>query len=321
LNRRARAVVVSAWIALALSSGARLAEAGDGDRAASLAKDASAAYDRGEYRRAAELFEQAHGLDPAPSLEVNAAQAWRLAGELGRASDAYALALAAPAGSGGLAKADRAFAQQKLDELLKSVATLSIDEPRGGTATVAHVTGAAIPVVVHLSAGRHEVVIRNPDGAVVRREIELGKGERRTVSIVSEKTGPSPSPAATSTVTTPAPAPPAHEAPEQKSGIPAVRIAGVVALGTAAVLGGVTAYLGVRTLDAVDRWDKDYPTNLDAHDEATRLKTATNILVAVTAVTAAAGVLMLVIPVRQSADRGSTRLTIRADRAVLTTTF
>jgi len=318
-----RAFALAASIALAIGSGAGQAAAGDSERAAALAKDASAAYDRGDYRHAAELFEQAHGLDPAASLEVNAAQAWRLAGELGRAADAYALALAAPAGSSGLGKSDRAFAQQKLDELLKSVATLSIDEPRGGTATVAHVTGAAIPVVVHLPAGKHVVAIKNPDGAVVRRDIELGKAEKRTISIVSDPgLGRSPGdkveapPPATPSNTAPA-APPAAKAPDEARGMPTVRVVGLVTLGAAAVLGGVTTYFGVRTLDAVDRWDKGYPNDLDAYDEATHLKTATNVLVAATAVTAAAGLVMVVIP----AGGGATTVGLGAGRAEVTTTF
>src|SRR5262245_20364678 len=160
--------------------------------AEALVRDAKRAYATRDYERAAQLFEKAYAADPVPSLRVNAAQAWRLAGDLPRAADAYAQALAVK-GKDALGASDRGFVRDKLAEIEKSTGKLRIDEPRGGALSVAHVERTPIPAVVHLMPGSHEIRIERPDGSTVTRTIDLEAGETSTLSVVGSES-PSPAP-------------------------------------------------------------------------------------------------------------------------------
>jgi hypothetical protein len=300
MNKHLTIILAVPCLLLSMSIAGIAAAGGD---AGALVRDAKKAYAARDYVRAAQLFEKAYAADPVPALRVNAAQAWRFAGDLPRAADAYAQALAAR-GSGALGASDRKFVRDKLAEIEKSTGKLRIDEPRGGKLSVAHIERAPIPAVVHLMPGSHEIRIEQPDGRSVTRTVELEASETSTLSVVSDAPPPAPGAAPAPTPTpTKEPAPAQPKPPE--SGLPAVRIAGWTTLAVGVALGGVTGYLGYRTLDALDRWEESLaigaPDNA-AYDEATTMKTATNVTLAVAIAAGAAGILMLVIPLGDDDD-------------------
>ena len=78
--------------------------------------------------------------------------------------------------------------------------------------------------------------------------------------------------------------------------MPVARIAGWSALALSAITGGVSAYLGVRTLDAVDEWHASDRKDTGLYDDAVTLKTATNVTLVAAAGLAAVGVVLLLIP-------------------------
>jgi hypothetical protein len=310
MTRAWRHRALRACTAVAICAALGVPRGADADQAAAAAKvsEANDAYHRGDYRRAAELFEEAHRADPVPALQVNAAQAWRLAGERGRAADAYAAALSVVVGPHALGTKDRAFAERKLDELRKVVATLHVDEPLGATASVGHAQGRQIPLVVHLPPGTYEISARGSAGAALHKRVELRAGEARTVSLAPVGVAP----AATDVAPPPGPSTQKASPPADDRPVSAVRVAGWSALATSAVLGGVTAYLGVRTLDAVDRWHASEPRELALHDEAVTLKAATNVTLAAAGVTAAVGLVLLLVPLGDGPAAPSAAISVRA---------
>lgn len=82
-------VVLVAAIVAAFAPGAGAAPGADSPDARGLSADATAAFGRGRYGEAAQMYEAAFALRPDPGLLYNAAQSYRLAGNKARALELY----------------------------------------------------------------------------------------------------------------------------------------------------------------------------------------------------------------------------------------
>jgi tetratricopeptide (TPR) repeat protein len=135
------------------------------------------AFRRGEYVRAAELFEEAHRAAPHHDAAWNAAQAWLRAGDRARAGTWLAVYLAsAPADAG-----DRAEARKTLDDIARTAARIDI-EAKGELEGVM-VDGRIAPAkAVYVAPGEHVVEARAGDRRVAERA-RLAAGETKTVTL------------------------------------------------------------------------------------------------------------------------------------------
>lgn len=276
------------------------------ERARKLEDEARREFARGNHARAAELFDQANRLTPFPEFRYNIAFSWDQAGEKARAADAYESAVRL----GGLDEDRAAASGSRLAVLKRELAYVRVVRPAGATVSVAHVERAPVPVEIHLPPGQHELVIELPGGRVQRQSIEASAGQTSTIAVEPEPEPIDPLP--------PPAAPPADPGERDRAGSSSTRTWGFVALGTGVVLGGVAAYLGLRTLDEKDQYEESGFQDRDAYDRGTTLRTWTNVALAGAIVSAGAGVTLLVIGSGSSPTEKQVgfRLRLRADRLV-----
>jgi tetratricopeptide (TPR) repeat protein len=280
------------------------------ERAAALEQAARAEFARENYPRAAELFEQANRLAPFPEFRYNVALSWDKASEQARAADAYETALRL----GGL-DAERAGASgARLTALKRELAYVRVLRPLKTVVSVAHLKRAPVPVDLHLEPGKHELVFELSGKTVQRTTIDVRAGETSSVEIdlPEPKTRPRP--------------PVAQRAPVREphtESTSSTRTWGFIALGTGVVLGGVTAYLGVRTLEESERYEDSDLEDLEARDRGLALRTWTNVALAGAIVSAGVGGVLLVLgsgSTEPTSNRG-VRIRLTADRVLGGVTF
>jgi hypothetical protein len=285
---RLAAALVAAWFVL-LVSGSALAQENK-TVAREKFSEASAAHARGEFEKAANLFEEAHRLAPAAGAKFNAGIAWDQAGEQfwPRAADAYETSLE----MGGLTEDEAQQARSRLGSLKKLLGYVQVDRPLGAVVSIAHLENAPVPVRVHVKPGRHELVAVI-DGRTERTELDVGAGEVRDISLARAAPEPrsTPKPVATPLPLPPSKSEPGRDRPPVDSS--AQKTWGFVALGAGAVLAGTAIFLGVKTLDARDRWDDSNHLDLGVRDEAVGLRTWTNIAWGGAAVAGGLGTVLL----------------------------
>jgi hypothetical protein len=246
-------------------------------------RQATEAHEKGDYRAAAELFEEAHRLSPAAGAKFNAGIAWDQAGEPSRAADDYETALE----MGGLTEDEAKQAEERLGALRKTLGYLSIDEPVGATVSVEGMT-ALVPVRVHLSPGEHQVSgTRGTTMKTFQFEIRAGEVKHVTLDFPSEAR-PAPPPKVSQV-----PVPNVIEERPQAKPSHAMRTWGFVALGAGVVFSGVAAILGAQTLKARDAWDASGHHDLSKHDDAVELRTFTNVAWGGALVAGATGAVLL----------------------------
>lgn len=279
------AFAVALFVLVVLSGHAR-ADEGQTTAAREKFREATEAHERGEYRAAAELFEDAHRLLPAAGAKFNAGIAWDESGEPARAADDYETALE----MGGLTEDEAKQAEERLAALRKILGYLSIDEPVGATASVEG-TKAPVPFRMHLTPGPHR--IEGTRGTATKTfEVEIRAGEVKHVTLdFPEEPKPAPPPPA---ITAPLPKP-AGEEPHPSTSR-AARTWGFVALGAGVVFSGVATVLGVETLKARDAWDASGHTNIGKHDDAVELRTFTNVAWGGAILAGATGTVLLLSP-------------------------
>jgi hypothetical protein len=285
-------VVSRIFLALAILLGVSAARAADADTPSpsteqtadeirTLARErfaqARAAFESGNHRDAALLFEDAYRLSPHASAMFNAAVAWDGAQEPARAADAYEVAL----DLGGLAGDQAAEASTRLAALKKALGYIRILDPVGATATVAHLDRATIPVRVHVAPGSHRIAVETADGRRSTQTVTVGGGQVATPQLDLEAARPEP----VSKRPAPAPAPPADR-PEGGSN---QATWGWVALGGSVALSAVAVVLGVNALGARDDFEESARTDTSAHDRAATFRTLTNVAWGGAAVTGGLG--------------------------------
>jgi hypothetical protein len=281
------------------------ASSGYADSAAELDKKARAAFDSGDFTKAARAFEQAYRVKPHPATKYNAGFAWDRAGELARAADAYEAALNAEGLDDGRANA----ARERLAALKPQLGYLFVQKPIGATVSVAHVDKLPIPAKLHLTPGKHELVVHQAGGGTTTQAIELRAGEVQRIAVEEEDAlGSAPV-----VPTEPEPGEPAGPAPAEgaQPGCSSCTW-GWVALGGAAVAAGVGTYFGLRTLSARDEFDKDR-SNADKRDEAVTSRTFSNVAFGVAIVAGVTGVVLLLSGGSDEKQAAGTELHLRTD--------
>ena len=251
--------------------------------------EANAAHSRGEYLEAARLFEEAHRLAPAAGAKFNAGVAWDQAGDFPHAADAYETALE----MGGLDQQDAKQAESRLSALKQVLGALRIEEPPGAVVSVAHLERASVPARVHVRPGSYQ--LRAEIGAhSTTMRITIGAGEVKTVRFdkpgsggVVEPSGPSSASAADNRAVSTLP----DERPKPIRSS-AQKTWGWIALGAGVVLAGTAVYLGARTLNARDEYNKDR-TSHSKYDDAVALRTWTNVAAGGAVLTGGLGTVLL----------------------------
>ena len=282
------------WLALllmllvaALLCGPAVAQ--DKQRAKALYAEARAAFDAERFERAAELFAQAHAAAPDPSVKYNEGFAWAEARRPARAADAYEAALADGGLSDKLAKASR----ERLSKLKATLGHVVIAEPTGGSISLGHVDQQPIPLSIHIAPGKHAATLHWPDGRSIDHPVDAVAGISKTVAF------PEPPPRQHM---------PRDDVPSDANlsdeGVSGVAIAGWTLLAVGAAVGIASGVMGGLTLGAVDDYDAGGNIDPALQDDATTLKTTTNVLFAAALALGATGVVLLIVDVTAD-DSGS----------------
>jgi len=250
----------------------------DRDRAATLYKEGSAAFEKGQFTQAAAAFDGAYAEDPRGASAYNAALSWQNAHEAARAADDFAAALRA----GDLGADLQADAKKQLTQLEAQLGQISIAGPAGSTFAVAHAKGSP-PGMVHVTPGRW----------VVHASYQDGKSGDYPVDVAASATA--------SVDVTPHVAPPVEQQqPVQEKTTPggvfgaATIPVGISFVGVGVVATGFYIALGVATLDALSEFQQSGYHSQDAHDRAASLRTWTNVTFAAAVVMGGAGIATLV---------------------------
>jgi len=217
------------------------------------------AFTAGDFRHAAESFDQAYKRAPRLPALWNAARAWHRAGEPVRAANLYARYLKEAPPSAP----DRASALAAMKDLESKLARLEIHADGFTEVTV---DGSKIEdTTVYVSPGEHLVEGKIKKKAATERP-KAEAGVSTSVVLTEPKSEPPPTP--------PPPPPP----PPAAKGI--APIYAVVSAGLTVVAGGVTLWSGLDTLKQKDTFD-GRPTQRNLDEGHTR-QARTNALLGVT---------------------------------------
>jgi hypothetical protein len=287
MSRSARRELASALVAFAVSAPGRAQDGGTTSDAARLAYDrGTAAFRAGQYAVAAREYDRADQLAPHP-----VALRWALVASV-QAGDAVLGMTLVDRAAGRAADPELEVAVSQARAALEhTVAGLTLRCPPRVVCS-ASVDGQPVPTGErsYLLPGVHAVEIRAA-GHATRRSLTLAPGAREEV--VGE---PPPAPASPAPAAAPHHAAADAPAPAAAAGISPVWF--FVGVGATAVLGGVTVWSGI---DTVDRNDAYLATRDQAgFDDGRAAQTRTNVLVGVTAASAVATALVGILAVRWS---------------------
>lgn len=228
----------------------------------------TAAFERGEFVVAARAFDAADAIAPAAAAVFNAARAWQEAGDRPRAADRWARFLdAAPPDV-----TERATAVRELARLRATLIAARIDGPNDALVTIAHVTRAPVPVVVHLPPGPNVGTWTSGARDRGRFTVDGLPGEEVVVTLRL------PAPAQGALMPAPAGDRPEPAASTGGGGGPdALAVAGTtfLILGVAAV--GVGIGVGVDAVDARDAFVEGGSVDPDLRSRADDGRTASNV--------------------------------------------
>lgn len=213
-----------------------------------------------EFRRAAEIFEEAYSIAPHPDALLNAMDAYEQSGELALAAEASSRMLAEfPEGSA------RGVAERRLARLAPKLGRLRIDVAPGGSDV--RVDGApARQGERWVDPGSHLVEAKY-EGTTVDRRVEVAAGAVAQVKLEAPKPPP------------PAPVVVKEEGPWERPIHPGYFFGGV---GLSVLSSSLLIWSGVDTLSARDDFDAD-PTR-EGLDDGRFRQARTNVLVATTTI-------------------------------------
>ncbi len=240
------------------------------------------------YKEAARGFEAASRLRPHAVALYTAAQAWELAGELARAADAYAKALATPK----LSDTQATRSRERLAELEKETGVVVVMGPDSTRVQLDDQMETAAPARLHGSPGPHVVTIVRADGQTESRTVNLEKGGTVEMDTTKKATPEEKAPPKKAAEPVPLAEPKKQPVRVEKEPSNAWATVGFVATGAgvATLAGG--ALLGISAKDAEDTY-KAAPTQ-ETLDHAKGLETKTNILFITGGVLTAAGIGLVV---------------------------
>ncbi|MFO0741836.1 MAG: hypothetical protein U0270_38425 [Labilithrix sp.] len=268
-RRRSTRLAIAGFAVCMLLGSAAFAAPGDDDskKAQDAFIRATREFGAGDFRAAAQDFEEAYRLKPHHDPLWNAARSWQRAGESVRAANLYARYLRlAPAGT-----KDRDTATSALTELSAKLGKITAHS--SGPTELKVDDQPNDPDGLYVTPGEH-VVSGLHEGKPVRKSVTLSAGQ--TLSVTLEPPPPPPT-----IVVAPPPA-----RPERPPGFHLPWI--VVAVGGALTLGaaGVTVWSGLdsrtKRNEFRDRYDDGTATQ-DELDDGKATQTRTNVLIGVTA--------------------------------------
>lgn len=283
---RAR-VVVFVVFAAAWPAPGRADEPLERDTAAQLFRAASAAHARGDFRAAAQAFEEANRHSARSGTLLNAALSWDAAGDAPRAAGDFMRALE----MGGLDGAQVTGAQKRLDALKSTLGWVRVQGPPGSSVSIAHVRGAPLPVDVFVAPGSVEVRETRADGSESAELVVLKAGESKLLTFAPLR-----------------PQPIAPREPRPSGGSPQ-RTWALVVLGAAGLGAATGGVLGLEALQARSAYESGGFTSHRAYDQAYAFRTAANVAWITTGVLGAAAlVVWLTAPGGPSTDRAASRI-------------
>jgi hypothetical protein len=268
--------------------------AGDRDCGRAAFNQGTADFDRGAYASAIEWFRAAEAAEPHPVIAFNLALSYARLGKPVTAEAELGRLLAAPEVDAAL----RARIEAEHNGALAQIAHVNVETPEPGSYSI-DIDGARADLgsgELALDPGVHHVLIASGATPVYEQDVTLQPGERLRLRVTSRARSidvvvvPSLAQAKSTAVPaeTPAPAP------------PKTRLSPVVfyaAAGATVALGAVTIWSGLDVKSAYDSYKADLP-HLSPAEAESRVESGhgrerrTNILLAVTAVSATATTLL-----------------------------
>lgn len=254
------------------------------------------AYEQGNYRKAAEAFEQAHRLSPHSAVLFNAARAWWKMGESERAADDYAEAIR----RGELTSEQTLRARNALASLRKKLGWVIVSGAPGTTISVGHRIDASLPLITHLAPGDHVLHVLH-DGDSWEQLVTIEADSPRSVVAQKErlrdeiKEGPRPA----------APPPPVAQNHAQNTW-------GWATLGVGTALGAGAVVTGLFTLNSRNEFNTlndGTPGRVNAararRDETRTWQAVTNVLAISGGAAALTGFTLLLTAPRNTASKNS----------------
>ncbi|MFO0570670.1 MAG: hypothetical protein U0263_33850 [Polyangiaceae bacterium] len=298
------AFATAALMAVLFASG----PASAGDEIPELDRRARAAYEAGEFAKAASLFREIFRVRPKPAAKFNEALAWDGANRLDLAADAYEILLS-------LRDADAPKirkARQRLEELRKLVGYVTVECPIGAAVDAGTGMTFTAPAKFHVVPGTHRIKISSSSRRPMERSVDVGAGERVVVDFPCEP-DERPTPTA-EPQKRPAPAPPVSRPRPDERGRGALPW---VLVGGAAVLAGTSVYFAVDFANANDDFNRSGDTDADARDRALRSRLLANAAGGAALVCAGVGIYLFVAPT----SKQSPTVAILPDRVSATLRF
>lgn len=247
--------------------------------------EASAAHERGEFDKAARLFEEAYRISPRGAVKFNAGISWDRSGDHARAADAYEAAL----DMGGLEEQEAVEARERLGALKRELGYLSVDEPVGSVVSVAHVEQVTVPVRLHVMPGSYHVKVES-GGRTAEEDVRVGAGEAVNVRL---RLGEPPPAALAVPATKPLPPTTTHKEQPVPHTSNATTVWGWIGIGGGVALSGLAIFLGARALEEKHAFEHSGLTDVSAHDSAASLRTWTNVAWGGAAVSGGTGLYLL----------------------------
>lgn len=236
--------------------------AADEATAVKLSEEASAAFEKKDFRAAATKFEAAYKEAPRGAVLFNAGLSWDAAGDHPRAADDLAQALA----RADLRPQEAAQAQKRLEELRAQLGVLDVRAPAGAKLRVEHVSDGVVPRRVFVTPGSHKIEVTNERGSGISTvTVEAGRETPVSIEIAS-------SPATPST-----PARPAERPGDKPSDGSTQRLVGIILAGVGVASAGAAVGLGFAALSARDDYNATNNTSRDLYDKAKNLRLFTNV--------------------------------------------
>jgi hypothetical protein len=187
---------------------------------------------------------------------------------------------------GGLEEQEATEARERLGALKRELGYVSVDEPVGAVATIAHVERAPVPVRLHVMPGSYPLHVES-GGRSADQEVRVGAGEVVNIRVPL----PPPQPATTAKPLLLPPPARKEQPPSHASRGPSPWA--WVAIGGGVALSGLAVFLGVRALDEKDRFNGSGNTNAGAHDNAAAYRTWTNVAWGGAALSGGTGIVLL----------------------------
>jgi len=279
------------------------------EQAKNAFNEGAALFTQGDFEGSAEAFRRAYALKPSWKLLYNIGQSEAAAKRHGPALEAFEKYLSQ--GGDEIPEPRRAEVIDELERLRPVVGTLEIDAPDGALVIIDGVVRGAAPLpgLVRVSAGvDHIVQIRVGKEVLANRTVSVGGRENLVVSVASEgddtetgAAGPAPEPTDEGPSTT----------PDDTADAPsAVTTAGWITFGlgaACAITGAITGAVALSHNKELDQEcndadgcpEADYADQLDKRDA---LATASTVMLGVGIAATAAGVVMLIVGHKRSAE-------------------